>query len=112
MRNTWLRGGEGSVSGLALAVPQKIYARREIPVLVKRRGLETKVRVEFYAEKYGYHCAHYFGILPLEGRDGIKVVSDHLGGYEGSTLEEALEKLCDALYKKHKFDVERIVVEV
>jgi hypothetical protein len=98
------------VPGFALVVPKKIYARKEVPVLVRRRGLEAKVRVEFYAEKYGYHCAHYFDIKPEEG--SVKVISEHLGGYEGETLEEALEKLCDALYEKHKFKVERIVVEV
>jgi hypothetical protein len=76
-----------------------------------RRGVDNiRVGVEFYAEEYDVYGVHYFGVVDAQGK--INIVSKHLGGYTGETIEEALKELCEALYSEHKFKVEKIVVEI
>ncbi|MEM3549328.1 MAG: hypothetical protein QXJ23_10040 [Thermofilum sp.] len=92
-------------------IPSRILCSYcEVPVRVRRSGDSIRVGVEFFAEEYDIRGVHYFGVVDVQGK--INIVSKHLGGYTGETLEEALKELCDALYSEHKFKVEKIVVEI
>ncbi|MCI4409382.1 MAG: hypothetical protein JHC26_09835 [Thermofilum sp.] len=92
-------------------IPNRILCSySEVPVRVRRSGDNIKVGVEFFAEEYDIRGVHYFGVVDVQGK--INIVSKHLGGYTGETLEDALKELCETLYSEHKFKVEKIVVEI
>jgi len=93
------------------SIPNRILcSHSEVPVRVSRGVDVVRVGVEFYAEKYDVRGVHYFGVVEVQGK--INIVSKHLGGYMGETLEEALKDLCDALSAEHRFRVEKIVIEI